>query len=84
MAKHARTDKASDRPATLGCLPRDTLGNIVRNVSFQDKSTLQLVSRDFHDLLRKPVSTEGLWGTCDLMPDLRLEDHFDSRENIMR
>lgn len=84
MAEHARTQEASDRPATWSSLTQDILGNIVRPLSFKDKCSLELVGKDLHALLSNPMSTEGLWGTCDILADLRLRDHFDSKEDIMR
>ncbi len=83
MAKHSRKGKASEREATLCSLPRDIMGKIIRALSFKDKCSLELVGREFNTLLSNPSSAEGLWSTCDLMSDLNLNDHFDSKENVM-
>ena len=33
---------------------------------------------------RQPRPTEGLWGTCDLMSDLKLYRNIGRKEDIMR
>ncbi len=84
MAEPAETQEASERIANLHTLPHDILGRIVRELSFQGKCSLELVGQEFHDLLGSPSPTQGLWGTCDLMSDLRVKQRFDSTGDIMR
>lgn len=81
MADLAWTPNAS---ATLGSLPNDILGRVVGPLSFQDKFSLEHAGKGFHTLLSNPLSSERLWGRCDLMSDLKLDDNFDRREDIMR
>ncbi len=80
---------ASERSCTLCDLPNDILKKIIRPLSFKEKFSLELMSRHLYALLSKPVPSEGLWGSCDLMSDLRLNERYvhDSklhRESIMR
>ncbi len=65
-------------------LPHDTLGKIIRELSFQDKCSLELVGQEFHDLLGSPSPADKLWGTCDLMSDLKVRQYIDSTGDIMR
>ncbi len=50
----------------LACLPVDVLCQITKQLEFDDKLQLQLVSRKLHALLLRPPPGEGLWGDCDL------------------
>ena len=84
MAKRKRTQEASDRQATLCSLPSDIMGKIIRDLMFQDKCSLEVVNKGMYDLLSKPVSADGLWGTCDLMSDLKFNDKFEHKDSIIR
>ena len=54
------------RPGNLECLPVGVLCQITKQLEFDDKLRLQLVSRKLHDLLLRPLPGEDLWGECDL------------------
>ena len=83
LAKHSKTRKTSDQISTLCSLPHDIVGNIIRELSFKDKCSLELVGKEFNALLSNPSSVEGLWGTCNLMSDPNLDNYFDSKEDVM-
>ncbi len=76
-------DMEGQRPATLCALSRDIIRKIIPELSFKDKCSLELVSIEFYSILSAPSSAEGLWGTCDLMSDLKLDGNFDSKDDIM-
>ena len=78
------TQSDDGQKRTLCTLPNDILGKLIQELSFQDKCALELLCRQFHILLCNPVAAEGMWGTCDLMSDLRLEESFGKREDVMR
>ena len=80
----AATQEADDEDVTLDTLPNDILGKIIRETTFRDKCSLELLNKQFHTLLSNPLSTEGLWGSCNLIHDLKLVDNFGSKEDIMR
>ncbi len=84
MAKEVELQEASGCVATLCSLPHDTLKKIIRELTFLDKCSLELVCQDFYNVLSRPSPTEGLWGTCDLMADLKVKQRFDSTGDIMR
>ena len=84
MSDHTTSQEASDEVATLCSLPHDILKNIIRELSFKDKFSLELVGRGFHHLLSHASSVEGLWGTCDFVSDLALDDRFYRSLDITR
>ena len=84
IAKHAKAQNAGDRATTLSSLPHDTLRKIIRELSFQDKCSLELSCQEFYTLLSSPSPTEGLWGTCDLSLDLKVKQGFDSTGDLTR
>lgn len=53
-------------------------------MSFQGKCSFELLDKYFYALLSNLLPTEGLWGSCDLLADLKFNDKFDRNENIMR
>ena len=84
MDTRANMQEAGDEVVTLCTLPNDILGKIIRLTSFRDRCSLELLDKQHHALLSNPLPSEGLWGSCNLMDDLRLVDNFDSKEDIMR
>lgn len=84
VSKHVKAREAGDRIATLFSLPHDTLGKINQELSFQDKCRLELSCHELYDLLSSPSPAKGLWGTCDLMLDLKVKERFDSTSDITR
>ena len=69
---------------SLCLLPNDILKRITRGLSLQERCSLELVDKRLHALLRYPLPSEGIWGTCDLMSDLKLDDNFGKKEDILR
>ena len=83
MRLRSSKQRSGQEGAILSSLPNDILAKIIRPLSFQEKCSLELVSRGFHAILSHPLPAEGLWGTCDLLSDTNLEVDFDSREDVM-
>ena len=79
-----KTHKVSQERAVFLSLPDDVVRKIIQALSFRDKCCFELVNKSSHALLSDPSPTEGLWGTCDLITDLRLNYRFDKREESMR
>ena len=84
MTSDASRQEAGDEGVTLYTLPNKILWKIIRETTFRDKCSLELLNKRFHSLLSYSLPKEGLWGSCNLMDDLRLVDNFDSKEDIMR
>ncbi len=84
MIKSARTQDIIYEIAALQPLPDNVLMHIIRALSFQDKCSITLVGKSFNRPLSSPLRSEKLWGRCDLMSDLRLDNGSDRKEEIMR
>ena len=84
MAKHAKAQKAGDGAITLSSLPHDTLRKIIRELSFQDKCSLELSCQELYSFLSRTSPAEGLWGTCDLRLDLKVKQGFDRTGDLTR
>lgn len=84
MKYHDTPQGTSDGAANLCVLPHDILKSIIRGLSFRDKCSLELISRGFHALLSHPSSADGLWGPCNSISDLTLDDRFCRNVDIMR
>ena len=80
--------KVSDASASLCSLPDDILRRIIleitRGLSFQERCSLELVDKSFHAVISNPLPSDGMWGTCDLMSDLKLDNNFGRKEDILR
>ena len=76
MKVRASRQEAGEGGVTLDALPTDILGKIVRETTLRDKCSLELLNKRFHTLLSNPLFTEGLWGSCNLVADLRLVDNL--------
>ena len=46
--------------------------------------SLELVNKEVSAILSNPLPTEGLWGVCDLLYDLLVDENLDSKEDILR
>ena len=56
----------------------------MQTLSIQDKCSLELLNKRSHALLSSPSPNERLWGKCDVMSDLKLDDNFHRKDEIMR
>ena len=84
MTKHKGTQQTIGNADALHTIPYEILKQIVRPLSFQDKCSLEVLCQGFRNLLSAPLPSEKLWGKCDLMSDLQLDDRFNKKEDIMR
>ena len=84
IVHRANRQETGDKGVTFDALPDDLLREIVRELSFRDRCSLELQNKQFHTLLSNPLPTEGLWGSCNLIKDLRLVEAGDKKEDIMR
>lgn len=44
---------------------------------------LEVVENGLHTFLSNPRPSEGLWGRCDLVTDLRLHGNFDQKVAVI-
>ena len=86
MESRANGQEAGDEGFALYSLPNDVLGGIIRenSMSLRDKCSLELLNKQSRSVFNSLLLTEGLWGSCNLMTDLRLVDNFDKKEDVMR
>ena len=45
---------------------------------------MERVGKRFYALLSNPLPSDELWGRCNLLSDLKLEDNYDRKEDIVR
>ncbi len=76
--------EGSDTCASLCSLPDDILRRITPGLTLVERCSLELVDKSFHALFSEPLPSERIWGTCDLLSDLKLDDNFGRKEVIMR
>ena len=81
---HAEAQEGSGHGVTLCSLPDDVIRKVMQPLTFTDKCNLQVLHKGFHALLSDPSPSEGVWGRCDLVSDLKLHDNFDNKDTIMR